>query len=165
MCQGGQADAAVPQLESSTLALQSILEENDDELFHASIPLYPTSSARAVWKAWIFRESVRRTYLTSFLLLAAWHVLNGTPTYCQRHIPPSPWTWTLSNHLWSASSVIEFAVALKEKKRFVVRDLNFSDVLANAVPADFDIMSKIVLVGKTGLDDAQAWFYINGGQL
>lgn len=74
-------------------------------------------------------------------------------------------SFTVSSHLWHACSVLDFALAVNEKNRFVVNNWDWNVVLRDGSPEDFDLMAKAFLVGKHGIDDAKAWFYANGSQL
>jgi hypothetical protein len=162
--QWSQAETTVPHLEAAGIALLSILEENEEE-FDTPMSVFPTTSAEKTWKTWIFRESTRRTFVICFLLITIYHMLKGTTSYCTRQLPHLVWIWTLSGELWKAPTVLDFVVAVNEKSRFTIHDFDMSHVLEAASPTDFDALSKIILVAKCGLNDARAWFHINGSQL
>lgn len=70
---------------------------------------------------------------------------------------------TLSAHLWNAKSAFDFAVAWNEKSHFLVKDLDFSEVMRDAEPDDVDDFAKMMLVGLMGIDDVRGWFYMKGG--
>jgi hypothetical protein len=126
---------------------------------------FPTGPTKAIWQKWILDESAQRTFLACSILLAM-HcvVLKGSTEYCEAD-PMFLSAWTVSSHLWHASSVLDFALAINEKNRFIVKNWEWSTVLSDGSPEDFDLMAKAVFVGKYGIDDAKAWFYAHGSQL
>ncbi|KAF9528762.1 hypothetical protein CPB83DRAFT_883240 [Crepidotus variabilis] len=157
-----QADRDFPLLEPYTFSLQSIMTEEEEDP-GPILQLYPTGPTKAIWKSWILRESARRTYLICFYFLSFYTLLQDK-SYCRDH-PPISTTWTASAHLWHASTVYHFAVAWKEKRHFVIRDLDYTDLLADANADDIDEYGRILIVSSIGIDDARGWFYTRGGLL
>ncbi len=119
------AEAVTPQLESAAFALVSHVSFDDatpegNLRNYQPLPLYPLSSARDFWKSWIFQESARRTFLITFFFLQAYRTMKGVgPMQCDGKLYLIH-SWTLSAHLWHASDPVDFAVAWKEKKHYVV---------------------------------------------
>jgi hypothetical protein len=152
----------MPHLESYAYSLQSLL--TGEEEYDMPQSLYPTGPTNTLWRCWIFRESARRTMLVCFFFLSLYHRLSGNQSYCGGH-PALSCLWTASAHLWHASSVIDFAIAWKDRRHFVIRDLDYTKLLEDARSDDIDTFGKILLVASIGADDARGWFYTRGGNL
>jgi len=83
------------------------------------LPLYPISAASEFWGLWVFQESARRTLaIVSFFVLAHYY-MKGEPGRCasNAHVSRSV---TLSAHLWRAGDPVEFALAWRNKRHYVV---------------------------------------------
>jgi hypothetical protein len=162
ICLYAQAEALLPYLEDmGTVLLPLAAELNDTE---SQLPLYPSAAARSAWKSYIFRESARRTALSIFHITVMCTLLSGQLKSCAHHIAMNNRV-TLSAHLWQAKNAFDFAVAWKEKNHFVIKELDFSDVLKNARPDDLDVWSNMMLVGLQGIDDMRGWYHTRGGIL
>jgi hypothetical protein len=74
-------------------------------------------------------------------------------------------TFTVCAHLWDAPSEFDFKVAWREKKQYIIQNLNFEEVLLNASPEDIDDFGKAFLVMIQGLDNAREWYYNHGSSL
>lgn len=72
--------------------------------------------------------------------------------------------WTFNAHLWNATSEFDFKVAWREKNHFMIRNLEFDEVLTQACPEDVEDFGKAFLVLIRGLDDIREWFYKKGGK-
>jgi hypothetical protein len=129
-----------------------------------SLPLYPSTTARAAWTSYIFRESLRRTVLSMFHLVTMCHLLRGQLNSCRDHRICGNIV-TVSAHLWNARSAFDFAVSWNNTKHFVVKELDFTEVLRDAQPEDVDTFSKMMLIGLQGEDDIRGWFHTRGGIL
>ncbi|KAH7380027.1 hypothetical protein BKA66DRAFT_370350, partial [Pyrenochaeta sp. MPI-SDFR-AT-0127] len=158
----GQAEALISQLELLGNALIVIAAGQTDAT--GSLPLYPATAARASWKSFIFRESLRRTVLSLFQFTAVCHLLRGQLKACLHALAYGSKV-TMSAHLWNAKNAFDFAIAWNERKHFLVKELDFTEVLRDADPDDVDIFAKMMLVGLQGIDDIKGWFYIRGGTL
>lgn len=159
------------QLSMHTSALMPHLSEIGSLLLHLStqqldpthtLSLYPSATAQAAWSAYIFRESLRRTILSLFQLLALCDVLCGRTGSCADGLAQVS-KITLSAHLWRAQSAFDFAIAWNEKRHFLLHGLDFSEFLREAEPDDVDDFGKTMLVGLRGVDDVRGWFYVRGG--
>jgi hypothetical protein len=71
----------------------------------------------------------------------------------------------VSAALWDAKSPFEFAKAWNEKKHFLVKSLDFHEVLKEADAQDIDVFGRMMMVGVLGVDDVQGWLHTRGGQL
>jgi hypothetical protein len=71
----------------------------------------------------------------------------------------------ISAPLWTAKSPFEFAKAWNEKKRFIVKSLDFQEVLKEADAQDVDVFGRMMMVGVMGVDDVRGWIYTRGGEL
>lgn len=122
------AEAAMPVLESAATALVGLFGHNpfipasssSAPAPPESLPLYPVAPAREFWQGWVLQESARRTYLVTYFLLQLYLVLKGdVPKKCDQKIYLCHF-WTVSAHLWRAGDAVEFALAWRDRRHFVV---------------------------------------------
>lgn len=161
------ADTIVPVLETAGFAL---LNHIDWDLTSApaqatELALYPITSTRTFWDAWIFQESARRTFLITFLFIQVYRVLSRHPNlHCDGKLNLCH-AWTFSAHLWQARDAFDFAVAWRDQTHFVVTNADFSEVLGNAKADDIDKFGKIFITALLGIDEAKGWLYTRGTTL
>lgn len=157
------AEALIPHLEDVGNRLLEVnsqaLDSNDST---NQVPLYPMTTARAAWELFMFQETLRRTLLSLFQLVALCRLLHGQSICCTSSLSRGNKV-TLSSHLWRARNAFEFAIAWNEKKHFLVHNLDFTELLSKAQPDDIDDFAKILLVSLRGIDDVKGWFYTKGG--
>ncbi|GJC78648.1 transcription factor gsfR2 [Colletotrichum liriopes] len=159
------AQQTLPALESIMLSLQPFVRwerghpETGPTEDHSACPTKET------WHEWIFQESARRSiFFTCFLTVAYKLLVGKIPNGCEdSHFICQ--SWTLSANLWNAPDVVEFAVAWREKRHFVVTKGGFNDVLRDAAAEDVDVFGRMLIVGAMGLDEARLWFHNKGGSL
>lgn len=157
-----RGEALVPHLEEISNLLLGLNAQQIDP--SGSLPLYPSAAARAAWTNFVFRETLRRTVLSLFQFVALCYLLHGQLSPCS-HEGLQGNKVTLSALLWSVKSALDFAVVWNEKKRFLVHELDFTEVLRDAQPDDIDTFAKMMLVGLQGIDDIKGWFYTRGAVL
>jgi hypothetical protein len=157
-----QAETLLPHMEAAGEALLDLMTQEVDDT--GSLPLYPSTAARASWTAYIFRESLRRTVLSLFHFVAMCYLLRGQLASCNDHLAVGS-RLTFSAQLWNAKTAFDYAVAWNEKRYLIVRDLDFTEVLKSAMPEDVDTFAKMMLIGIQGEDDIRGWFYTRGGTL
>jgi hypothetical protein len=155
-----QAELLLPCMEEVGYSLLNLANQEEDET--GTLPLYPSAAARASWTAYIFRESLSRTVLAVFQFVTLCSLLRGQLVACAPHLAYGI-KLAVSAHLWDAKSALDYALAWNNKKYFIVKDLEFEDVLRHALPEDLDTFSKMMLVGLRGEDDIKGWFYTKGG--
>lgn len=153
-------EALFPRLEEVGSALLDLCRQEVDPM--GKLPLHPSMTAQSAWRSYILRETIRRTVMSLFQLLAICHLLLGRRDTCAPDLAQG-YAVTLSAHLWRAENAFDFAVAWNTRKHFVVRDLDFTEVLRDAQPDDVDEFGKTMLVGLQGVDDVKGWFYTRGG--
>ena len=158
----GQAEALMPHLEEIGHAIDVLAAQQTDNT--GSLPLYPITAARAAWRSYVFRESVRRTLLSLFHLTTIYNLLRGQLKTCMHTLAYANRV-TISAHLWTAKNPFDFAVAWNNKKHFLVKGLDFTEVLRDAKPSDVDLFGRMMLVGLQGVDDIRGWFHTRGGTL
>ncbi len=158
----GQAEEVITHLEEVGEGLLAIADEQTDTT--GSLPLYPSTAARSAWQSFVFRESVRRTVLSVFQFTGVCNLLRGQLRMCADSLAIGN-RLTLSAHLWNAKNAFDFAMAWNNEKHFLVKGLDFTDVLRDAKPDDLDVFAKMMLVGLQGIDDVRGWFYMRGGVL
>jgi hypothetical protein len=157
-----KAESLLSHLEDIGALLLPIAAEQNDA--PGLLPVYPSGAARSAWKSYIFRESVRRTALSLYHVIVVYNLFGGRMKRCIYETALNNRV-TFSAHLWNAESAFDFAVAWNGKRRFLIKDLDFTDVLESAQPDDLDVFAKMMLVGLQGIDDMRGWFYTRGGTL
>ncbi|KAK3357911.1 hypothetical protein B0T25DRAFT_567168 [Lasiosphaeria hispida] len=124
------------------------------------LPLYPISAAREFWGSWVFQESARRTLATIlFFLLAYQYVKGKVRTKCNQNSYVCR-SVTLSAHLWQADDPVDFALAWRNKRHFVMHSEALESVTAvmeKARSDDVGEFGQIFLTGLTGRDEAKGW--------
>ncbi|KAJ4313665.1 hypothetical protein N0V94_006835 [Neodidymelliopsis sp. IMI 364377] len=156
----GQAEILLSHLEHVGNLLLALNAQQCDPT--DTLPIYPSSAARAAWTSFVFRETLRRTVLSLYQFVALCHLLQGGQvSFCTPELVQGN-RITLSAHLWGAKSALDFAVAWNEKAHLLVHDLDFSEVLSTAHPDDIDNFAKVMLVGLQGIDDVKGWFHTHG---
>ncbi|KAK0711832.1 hypothetical protein B0H67DRAFT_493495 [Lasiosphaeris hirsuta] len=117
------------------------------------LPLYPISATRDFWNSWVFQESARRTLsVILFFVLAYRYVKGELRTKCNQNTCISR-SVTLSAHLWQADDPVDFAIAWRNKKHFLMEDARSDDI---------DEFGKIMLTGLMGKDEAKGWLALRG---
>ncbi|KAI2478168.1 hypothetical protein Ptr902_10363 [Pyrenophora tritici-repentis] len=157
-----QAEALLPYLDDMGTLLLPIAAEQTDPV--DNIPLYPGTATRSAWRSYIVRESARRTFLSTIHITVMCTLLNGQLKSCA-HDTILNNRVTLSAHLWNAANAFDFAVAWNEKNHFLIKELDFTDVLQHGQPDDLDVFGNMLLVGIRGLDDMRGWYHTRGGTL
>jgi hypothetical protein len=61
--------------------------------------------------------------------------------------------------------VFDFAHAWKEKRHFMVKNLDHKHLLEEGEAGDVDTFGRIVIVANLGIDDARGWCISRGGCL
>lgn len=158
----GQAEVLLPCMNEIGGSLLTCASQQIDPT--GCLPLYPSAAARSAWSSYILRESMRRTVLSIFQLIGLCRLLRGQLEPCQ-HALAQGIRVTLSAHLWHARNALDFAVAWNEKNHFLVKELEFTSVLRDAMPDDLDTFARMILVSLYGIDDIKGWFYVRGGSL
>ncbi|KAK1723280.1 uncharacterized protein BDZ83DRAFT_742160 [Colletotrichum acutatum] len=159
------AEHTLSSLEHTILALLPFVKWEPEQPATGPAQDYIACPTKDFWQEWIFQESARRTIFFTCFFLVAYSALVGTLTngceeryvFCQ--------SWTMSAHFWKAPTVVDFAVAWKEKQHFVITKQGFEEALRNAAADDIDTFGRILLVGALGIEDARLWFYNRGGSL
>jgi hypothetical protein len=144
-----QAELLLPQMEDIGNALLPCAARQLDPT--GPLPLYPSAAACGAWTSYIFRESLRRTVLSLFHLIITCKMLQGQLKSCRTRLAMGN-RFTLSAHLWSAKNPLEFAIAWNNKNHFLVRELDFTEVMRDAEPDDIDVFSRMMMVGLQGVD-------------
>ncbi|UQC90320.1 uncharacterized protein CLUP02_15850 [Colletotrichum lupini] len=159
------AQHTLSSLEHTILALLPFVKWEPEQPATGPAQDYTACPTKDFWQEWIFQESARRTIFFTCFFLVAYSALVGTLTngceeryvFCQ--------SWTMSAHLWKAPTVVDFAVAWKEKQHLVITSQGFEEALRDAAADDIDAFGKILLVSALGIEDARLWFYNRGSSL
>ncbi|KAF2009742.1 hypothetical protein BU24DRAFT_81470 [Aaosphaeria arxii CBS 175.79] len=155
-------DVTTKALEEAGYALHSMIQSYEDP--SGPIQLYPSAAARTAWKNYIIRESSRRTLLIALHFVALCKLFRGWLSACRDDLVLGNRV-TYSAHLWKVDNALDFALAWNEKNHFLVKELDFDNLLENAKPDDVDVFGKMLLTGVLGIDDVKAWLYTRGGKL
>jgi hypothetical protein len=156
----GQAEDLLPHLEDTGLCLRRVCDNELDPI--GMLSLYPSTAAQSAWKAYVFRESARRTLLAIFHIVAVCNLLQGRLISCA-HSLVSENRITISAQLWGATSAFDFAVAWNANRHYVVKDLDFTNMLEAASAVDVDSFGKMMMASTMGIDDTRGWFHTHGG--
>lgn len=121
------AEAAIPALEAAAVTLLDHVtfeDPSDERSVTVADPLCLSQpgATREFWEDWVFQESARRTVLITFHMLQLYRLLSGQrPMRCDsKPYMYMCYPWTLSAHLWHARDSVDFALAWKKKRHFVV---------------------------------------------
>lgn len=167
------ADATFCELESSIHALHEHVSwdvaSSPDRLITnpgdiGGLPLVQPS--REFWKAWIYQESARRTFLVASFFVHVWKMLTGQPLVRR-------WDdeelrrqcWTLSAHLWRAGDALDFAAAWRDRKHLVVRRGAIRSTMMGAGAGDVEVFGKMLMAAALGVDETEAWLASMGAKL
>ncbi|KAI1303820.1 hypothetical protein F5Y03DRAFT_359184 [Xylaria venustula] len=74
-------------------------------------------------------------------------------------------SFTLSAHLWNARDPVDFAVAWRDKRHFVVQPWNVWKRIDSAQADDIDQLGRIIMTSAMGIEEAKGWFASRGGKL
>ncbi|KAH7552804.1 hypothetical protein BM1_08755 [Bipolaris maydis] len=157
-----QAEALASHLEDMGAMLLPIAAEENEHV--GDLPLYPSTAAHSAWRSFIFRESARRTLLAAYQITVMYTVLSGQMKTCNQDTALKS-RITLSAHLWKATNAFDFAMSWNAKNHFVVKGLDFTNLLKEAQPDDLDVFGNILLISLQGIDDIRAWYHVRGGTL
>ncbi|CEF76908.1 unnamed protein product [Fusarium graminearum] len=158
------AERIIPAIEASAVSLFSYAQFDIDATAIA-LPTYPIAPTKSFWQDWILQESLRRTLLFSFFFVQAYRIMSGCKIMqCDGRLGLCH-AWTLSAHLWDATTPLSFAEAWRDKNHYVVTNAIFSEVLAEAQADDIDVFGKIMISSLMGRDEAEGWFARRGGKL
>jgi hypothetical protein len=155
------AERAIGALEGAAMALLPFIDFQEPE---GVLSLYPLEDTRSFWLEWVFMESARRTYLIVFFFTQLFRLFLGIPPMCDGKMFLAH-GWTLSAHLWSAEDAVDFAIAWREKRHFMVTHSDFMGVLRDARADDVEVFGKILLTALLGHDETKGWLASRGGTL
>jgi hypothetical protein len=148
-------------LEASSYQLLGLLDSHGMWIDVTESHTAPDPSADPPSHAtWIFQESCRRTVLISLFFVSFYAMVREGS--CIHGMIAAARSWTFGVHLWNALSEFDFKVAWREKRHFIIQNLDFEEVLSNASPGDVDDFGKSFLVMSQGLDEVKEWYYNQG---
>lgn len=165
------ADATFSELRSSAHALASHITWNPHTVLHGANAgceplLFPLQASRPIWREWVLQESARRTFLIACFFVNVWKLLTGRQVATCRADPVLlGQSWTLSAKLWQAGNAVDFAVAWRERKHYVVRRKAILTTLTDADGDDIEAFGKMLLTVAMGVEEAEAWLALKGASL
>ncbi|KAM0355050.1 hypothetical protein ACHAPU_000900 [Fusarium lateritium] len=106
------------------------------------------------WDQWVFAESLRRTIVLGYSFITLYQVMKDM----KAAEDPGAWAyihrWTLSRHLWEATSSSHFERMWNEKQaRFVIANYSFTTFLEKGRGEDVDSFAEILLNAYLGVDE------------
>ncbi|OAA63369.1 Zn(2)-C6 fungal-type DNA-binding domain protein [Niveomyces insectorum RCEF 264] len=134
-----------------------------DGLYPEAPSLYPLAESRAMWEAWVLMESSRRTVMISFFFSQLYRVLVGIPAHACDGMLYINASWTMSPALWQALGPVDFAVAWRRQKYFIVKKADVTAVIKEGRPRDVDEFSRIFLTCMMGIEEFKGWLLSRGG--
>ncbi|KAF5011583.1 hypothetical protein FDECE_2304 [Fusarium decemcellulare] len=166
-------EATIPHLEEAAYALIPYIEfdkappTNNEGPTLDLIPLYPASAAHSFWASWVFQESAKRTLgMINFFVLTYHYMKGESGNRCsQNKTVAVNRSVTMSAHLWKARDPVDFALAWRNKRHFVI-NVGAPDQLATVIEEaktdDIDDFGKICLTAVMGLTEAKGWLAMRG---
>lgn len=109
-------------------------------------------SITATWKAWLFAESIRRTYLAATLTEAVYRMIRQGWAPC-----PGGITFTGGKGLWNAQSPHAWLTEGRSISLSRIRCLDGERLFSESMPSEVDEFTHVVLVVSYGLDRFQQW--------
>lgn len=111
----------------------------------------------SVWGAWVFAESIRRTYLIVVLLVTVYPTLKEGWSGC-----PGGVNFTGDKGLWDASSPYVWGKILETAQEkgmglAPIRSHRLGDVLGDRKPGDLDDFTHALLIVTMGLELVERW--------
>lgn len=106
----------------------------------------------SAWQAWLFSESIRRTYITATLVTAAYLTLKQGWAPC-----PGGITFTPGTGLWEAKSPYSWWGQLKNSPVGPLQCVRAHEVFTTNVPSDFDEFTHAILIVSFGLEQVTQW--------
>lgn len=98
--------------------------------------------------------------------MSVWRLLTGRQAVACRGDPILlGQSWTLSAHLWQARDCVDFAVAWRERKHYVVKRRAIISTLADADGDDIDEFGRMLLTVAMGIEEAKGWLAAKGSRL
>ncbi|KAK5628448.1 hypothetical protein RRF57_004163 [Xylaria bambusicola] len=167
----GQAETLIPTM---FLWNKQMLESAKDslrrpELFLTSSPFEvdcpidtgvggcPLSSPKAVWRAWIVAESVRRTWQATAVVQEVYKFFKTGWSECPGRLPS-----TIRRALWDASTAYTWARELgAEKNPLLVSMAKLEEILPQVAPIEVDDFN-IACIGLYGMERMNRWLEEKG---
>ncbi|KAH6609615.1 hypothetical protein Trco_002961 [Trichoderma cornu-damae] len=109
-------------------------------------------SLTSTWQAWIFSESIRRTYLTATLTEAVYLTLKQGWAPCPGNI-----MFSGGEGLWEAPSPISWMTCLQENLINTIRGVDAEQLFSHAKTSDVDEFCHAILIAKYGLERYDRW--------
>lgn len=164
------ADATFHELRSSAQALASHIIWDPRSIpgeltVDGASTHFPSEASHLIWRQWVIQESARRTFLIACFFTSIWKLLTGRQgPACQLDGDPSllGQNWTLSAKLWQAGDAVDFAVAWRESKHYIVRRKAIINTLEDANGDDIEEFGKMLLTVSMGVEEAKAWLASRG---
>lgn len=166
------AEQTIPHLETAALQLLEHINlgaesHQPDQVAAIELQLHPLAATQDFWRTWVFQESARRTFMIVFFVAQLYRLLHRhlhNPFHCDSKLYML-YAWTVQAHLWHAADAVEFAVAWRDRRRFVVTNDALPGVLGEAEAGDIDNYGRILLSTLVGIDELRGWFLSKGAQL
>jgi hypothetical protein len=136
-----------------------LLNNNNNMTENPSSSSSSSSSSKAVWRAWILAESVRRTWQATNVVQEVYLFLKRGWSECPGRLPS-----TMRKSLWEAPSAYLWTRELREgKDPLLVSMVGLEAIFAQTIPAEVDDFNRAVL-GLYGMEKADQWLEEKGNR-
>lgn len=142
--------------QSASLALSSdhSIKSSLDNINSSPVDtqLRTDGSLTSTWQAWIFSESIRRTYLTATLTEAVYMTLKQGFAPC-----PGGIFFTAGEGLWDAASPFAWMKQYQENPINTVRCIEGEQLFSRAKASDLDEFCHTTMIVSYGLERYERW--------
>uniref|UniRef100_A0A8H7KCU6 Zn(2)-C6 fungal-type domain-containing protein n=1 Tax=Bionectria ochroleuca TaxID=29856 RepID=A0A8H7KCU6_BIOOC len=143
-------------MEKTKADLEAGTRRRMDQLhpFSTTSELHCDGTPASLWRAWIFSESIRRTWIIAGLMEAAFSILKEGHSPC-----PGSICFTGTKGLWEAASPKTWTARMQDAKqmRFRLSCADIVNMLDEGKPSDFDEFTRLLLVYGQGLEKCPEW--------
>lgn len=138
--------------QSASLALSSSHQKESLDRGPVDTQLQTDGSFTSTWQAWIFSESIRRTYLTATLAEAVYMTLKQGWAPC-----PGGIIFSAGAGLWDAPSPYSWRKQYQENLVHTIRCIDGEQVFSSAKTTDVDEFAHAILIVSYGLERFERW--------
>jgi hypothetical protein len=109
------------------------------------------------WRAWIFLESVRRTWLTCAILHGVYMTMKEGYSEC-----PGGLHCTFGNGLWDAKSAHQWRNVIRGKDTLFMQSLELDELFLKTEPSRIDEFGHAIMLISCGLERIESWKAVEG---
>lgn len=135
--------------ENNHLLLSSALE---DIAPGATQPVSPEQQEEVLWRAWIWSESIRRTWLVAQMIHAIYLTMQGRYVGC-----PGGVMFTTRKHAWDAGSAHSWMKLCAAKNVGFMQRTHISTAMEEFRPDEVDEFGKSIMELDFGVERMESW--------